>query len=36
MSLKEWGIEADEFIAERTVYILQQTVQKLSGAVQFE
>ena len=26
MSLKEWELEADEFFAERTVYILQQTV----------
>jgi len=33
MSLKKWELEADEFFAERTVYILQQTVQKLSGAV---
>ena len=35
MSLKKWELEADEFFAERTVYILQQTVQKLSGARQF-
>jgi hypothetical protein len=34
MPLKKWELEADEFFAERTVYILQQTVQKLSGAVQ--
>jgi hypothetical protein len=33
MPLKKWELEADEFFAERTVYILQQTVQKLSGAV---
>jgi len=33
MSLKKWELEADEFFAERTVYILQQTVRKLSGAV---
>ena len=33
MSLKEWELEADEFLAERTVPILQQTAQKLSGAV---
>ena len=34
MSLKKWELEAAEFFAERTVYILQQTVQKLSGAQQ--
>jgi hypothetical protein len=34
MSLKKWELEADEFFEERTVYIPQQTVQKLSGAVQ--
>jgi hypothetical protein len=33
MTLKKWELEVDEFFAERTVYILQQTVQKLSGAV---
>jgi len=33
MSLKEWELETDEFFAERTIYILQQTVQKLSEAV---
>ena len=33
MSLKKWELEVDEFFAEKTVYILQQTDQKLSGAV---
>ena len=34
MSPKKWGFKAAEFFAEWIVYIVQQTVHKLSGAEQ--